>query len=98
MQSLIATPFERFAVLAAKLIAEADVIAPATPSTAACSASALMFTNLGNAVAARIPRITITTISSISVNPVCSGIRHVTLRWLKSDSRSTLSNFTSPNT
>jgi hypothetical protein len=47
-----------------------DAKAPATPLSAASSASDLKSTNFGNAVAARIPRITMTTISSMRVKPL----------------------------
>jgi len=55
----------------ATLIELADANPPATPLTAAASASEDKSTNFGNAVAAKIPRITITIINSISVKPAC---------------------------
>jgi hypothetical protein len=53
----------------ATFIELAELNPPATPATAAVSASPDRLMNLGNAVAARIPRITITTTSSIRVKP-----------------------------
>src|SRR3990167_772954 len=52
-------------------IAAADLAAPNAPSVAALSASPLKSANRGNANADRIPRITITMISSIRVKPDC---------------------------
>jgi hypothetical protein len=53
----------------AKLVAEPEAMAPATPCAAALPASVDKSINFGNAVAAKMPRITITTISSIRVKP-----------------------------
>src|SRR6185436_4073537 len=52
-------------------MANPDVAADATPCVAAVSASEERFMNFGSAVAARMPRITITTTSSINVKPFC---------------------------
>jgi hypothetical protein len=49
----------------------ADVIAPRIPSRDASLASLVKSINLGAEVTASIPRITITMISSINVNPCC---------------------------
>jgi len=46
-------------------------IDPSTLLITAIFASVLMSINFGSAVAARIPRITMTTINSIKVKPVC---------------------------
>jgi hypothetical protein len=59
----------RFAEAAFNEFAEA--IPPTTPFSAAVLASTLRSTNLGSAVAARMPKITITMISSINVKPDC---------------------------
>src|SRR5574343_718227 len=64
-------------------MAAAEVTAPATPCTEAEAASVRKSTNLGNAVAAKIPRITITTISSISVKPFCTAFMEVSLTQFK---------------
>ena len=49
----------------------AEPIAPAIPFILAIRASVVMPINLGSAVAASMPRITITTTSSIKVKPDC---------------------------
>lgn len=57
-----------------KFIAAAEDNEAAVDVVAALSASTLRSTNLGKAVAARMPRITITTTSSIRVKPACRFI------------------------
>ena len=52
-------------------IALAELKPPATPATAAALASLVKSTNFGKAVAAKIPKMTMTTISSIRVKPSC---------------------------
>jgi hypothetical protein len=52
-------------------IADAADNAPATPAVAAVFASLFKSTNFGRAVAARIPKMTITITNSISVKPEC---------------------------
>jgi len=51
--------------------ATADCIAPIMPERAATLALELKLTNLGMAVAARMPSITIATTNSTKVNPLC---------------------------
>src|ERR1700694_778649 len=65
-----AAPEAALAVLAAKLTAEPPSTAPFQPPHAAVRALALMLKYLGNATAARMPRIAITTTSSMIVKPL----------------------------
>lgn len=60
-------------------MADADDTAPAVPSTAAFAASVFKSTNLGNATAAKMPKMTITITNSISVKPCCFCFIVVTL-------------------
>lgn len=60
------------AFFAAKLVDEADEIAPATPDADAAPACVLKSKNLGNATADKMPKITITITSSMSVKPFCA--------------------------
>ena len=67
---VIATPLAVFARFAAKFTAKAEETALTTPCIAAYCASVLMEINFGKAVAAKIPKMTITITSSIRVNPL----------------------------
>src|SRR5919198_4489923 len=63
--------------------------APATPLAAAFAASAVISKNFGKATAARIPRMTITTTSSMIVNPTVFLIYFPLERRLRADTAST---------
>src|SRR5664279_831486 len=62
-------------------MAAADRTAPSAPLSEASRASLDRSENFGNAVAAKMPRITITTINSISVKPCCFFIVALLIVW-----------------